>query len=125
MTSLAPYQSRMSGTTPEPAYRRPAYDVRAENDNYVVRVVMPGVNKDGLNISLDRDTLTIEGARAFLPQAEWKPIANELNWDNYRLRLELNVMVNEDAISAHVEDGVLTLTLPKADEAKPRQISVN
>jgi HSP20 family molecular chaperone IbpA len=48
----------------------------------------------------------------------------ELNWDDYRLNLELNVRVNEAAISAQVTDGVLRLTLPKAEEAKPRRIEV-
>lgn len=125
MTSLAPYTSRLSGVEPGVSYRKPYYDVRGESDKYFVRVLMPGVKKDGLNISLDHHTLTIEGSRDRFVKDDWRPILSELDWDDYRLRLELNVKVDEDAIDAHVEDGVLLLTLPKAEEAKPRLISVN
>jgi HSP20 family protein len=105
-------------------FRRPLYEVEADADGYKIHVFMPGVAKDGVSISLNGRNLEIQGTRRDRPQASWKPILTELPWDDYRLRLELNVKVNEAAISAQVTDGILRLTLPKAEEAKPRRIEV-
>lgn len=105
-------------------FRRPPYDVEANADGYKINVFMPGVARDGVTISMNGRNLEIEGVRHDRPQASWRPILTELQWDDYRLGLELNVRVNESAISAQVTDGILSLTLPKAEEAKPRRIEV-
>jgi len=105
-------------------FRRPLYEVDASGDGYQISVLMPGVTKEGVSIALHGRNLTIDGERRDRPQESWRPVLTELNWDDYRLRLELNVLVNESAISAQVTDGVLRLTLPKAEEAKPRRIEV-
>lgn len=106
------------------SFRRPFYDVLEAKDNYEIRVVMPGVGKDGVHVSQHGRFLEIEGARHHQPKEDWRPILNELNWDDYRLSLELNVPVDEAAIGAHLEDGVLQLTVPKSEEAKPKRIEV-
>jgi len=105
-------------------YRRPLYDVEANAEGYQISVLMPGVAKDDVSIALHGRNLEIDGVRKNRPQESWRPVLTELNWDDYRLRLELNVLVNEPAIVAQVTDGVLRLTLPKAEEAKPRRIEV-
>lgn len=107
-------------------FRRPYYDVLARNEDYELRVVMPGVGKDGVSVHLHGRNLQIDGLRGNgnLRRESWRPIFRELNWDDYRLNLELNVDVNQSAIAAKMEDGVLHLTLPKAEEAKPRRIEI-
>jgi HSP20 family protein len=106
-------------------WQRPLYDVSEDKDAFQVRVSLPGVSRDGLEISLEEDTLTVVGTRAAqLPEA-WRPLRREISTGNYRLSLRLNVPVNEAQIQAHIADGVLDLSLPKADEVKPRKIHIS
>jgi HSP20 family protein len=86
---------------------------------------MPGVRREGVDISVDGDSLSITGTRTQTAQEAWRPLRRELPEGDYRLNLRLNVAVKESKISAHVEDGILDLTLPKADEIKARKIKVN
>jgi HSP20 family protein len=113
-----------SAETQTRRFRRPPYEVEADAEGYKLNVFMPGVAKDGVTISLNGRNLEIEGKRHDRPIASWRPILTELHWDDYRLRLELNVRVNEAQIAAQVTDGILRLSLPKAEEAKPRRIEV-
>ncbi len=124
MTTTADLPSKVANGGEQRRFRRPVYEVDANADGYQISVFMPGVAKDGVQIALHGRNLEIEGTRRDRPQESWRPVLTELNWDDYRLRLELNVRVNDSAISAQVTDGVLRLTLPKADEAKPRRIEV-
>jgi HSP20 family molecular chaperone IbpA len=105
--------------------RRPRYSVVSGAEGHELRVVMPGVSKEGVSIQLDGRLLRIEGSRSDRPKPEWRPVLRELAWDDYRLVLELNVQIDEGAIVAEVNDGVLTLRLPKAESAKPRRIEVS
>lgn len=109
-----------------PVYRRPAYNISEDAQGYQVELFVPGVNKAGIDISLKDDTLSIIAQRAVNQTPDgWKRLRREITDADYQLQLEINVPVNRDGISATVEDGVLNLTLPKAEQAKPRQISVN
>jgi HSP20 family molecular chaperone IbpA len=105
--------------------RRPRHSVVSGAEGHELRVVMPGVSKEGVSIQLDGRLLRIEGSRSDRPKPEWRPVLRELAWDDYRLVLELNVQIDEGAIVAEVNDGVLTLRLPKAESAKPRRIEVS
>ena len=124
MTSDTLPSTNSNAATSEQRYRRPRYDVQTQESDYVIRVLVPGVPKDGVEVSLNGRNLEVLGHRKAIRQEGWKPVFEELNWDDYRLRLELNVDVDQNRISAQVEDGVLRLTLPKAEEAKPRRIEI-
>lgn len=106
-------------------WRRPAYDVSETTDAFSVRVNIPGVSRDGVEISIEDQTLNITATRGNHVPEGWRPLRRELPEGDYRLSLRLNVEVNEAKIQAKVEDGVLDLTLPKADEVKPRKIKVS
>lgn len=106
-------------------WRRPGYEVNENAEAYNVRVLMPGVKRDGVEISIEDETLSIVGTRLATRPDGWRPLRRELPEGDYRLYLRLNVPVNEVKIKARVEDGVLDLTLPKADEVKPRKIKVS
>lgn len=105
--------------------RRPAYNIDENEHSYNVEVFIPGVSKAGVSVSLEDETLTIHATRNHdrTPDS-WKPLRREIADADYRLQLEVNVPVDRDSISAQVEDGVLSLVLPKAEEAKPRQIAI-
>jgi len=124
-TTVPTRESTDAAKRQEVNYVRPWYRVAGNGDGHVLHVAMPGVSKAGVQVSLEGDDLTITGHRQDRVPEGWKPVFEELPWPDYRLRLRLNVDVDADKISAHVEDGMLTLTLPVREEAKPRSIAVN
>jgi len=106
-------------------YRKPWFTSSQSEDSYVVEVSIPGVSKNGVEIGYEDETLDIVAHRSDTQIPEgWKALRREISREDYRLRLQLNVPVDAEKITASVEDGVLTLTLPKAEEAKPRTIQV-
>ncbi|MFT4901828.1 MAG: HSP20 family protein [Lentimonas sp.] len=105
--------------------RRPRYEVVETAEAFEIQVSVPGVNREGIDISVEGECLNITGSLVRgIPEA-WRPLRRELPLGDYRLNLRLNVPVVEDRIKAHVENGVLELSLPKADEVKPRKIRVH
>lgn len=105
-------------------WRRPRYAVREEAEHFTVTVEVPGVSRDGVDISLEQDLLTVTGRVAQHTGEGWKTLHREIPPADFSLSLRLNVPVAEDRIGASLEDGVLTLNLPKADEVKPRRIAI-
>jgi HSP20 family protein len=90
----------------------------------MLQVEMPGVNKDGLEISVENNELTIIGRRS-RPAVEGPLIHRESRRENYRRAFELDPSIDADKISAKIDQGVMTLTLPKAEQVKPRKIKVS
>jgi HSP20 family protein len=105
--------------------RKPLYNVNGSSDAYEVRVEMPGVPKSGVKLDLEDNILTVRGERASNAREGMKALHRELSPLNYLLRLRLNTPVDEDKMTAKLEDGVLSITLPLKEAAKPRQITVN
>src|SRR5438067_11102264 len=99
----------------------PAASVVEGDGAYILNVEMPGVNKEGLEISVENNELTIIGRRS-LPTVEGTLIHRESRPNNFRRSFELDPSINTGGISAKVEQGVVTLTLPKAEQVKPRKI---
>jgi HSP20 family protein len=93
-------------------------------DGYTLEVEMPGVNKDGLDISIENNELTIIGRRS-LPTVEGTLIHHESRPENFRRTFELDPSIDGNKISAKIDQGLVTLTLPKADHVKPRRITVS
>lgn len=102
----------------------PAASVLEDSDGYTLQVEMPGVNKEGLEISVENNELTILGRRS-LPTVEGTLIHRESRVENFRRAFELDPSIDTDKISAKVDNGVVTLTLPKAEQVKPRKIAVS
>lgn len=127
-TCCNPSESSSAVSTPRVGVtenlRKPLYEVTSEADAFEVRVQMPGVPKDNVKVDLEEDVLSIRGERvAALPEG-WKPLHRELSAQGYLLRLRLNTPVDEDKLTAGLENGVLTLRLPVKEAAKPRRIEV-
>jgi HSP20 family protein len=91
---------------------------------YTLELEMPGVAKGGLDISVENNELTIIGRRS-LPQIDGTLIHHESRPENFRRTFELDPSIDADKIGAKVEQGLVTLTLPKAEHVKPRKISVS
>ncbi|MCF6311039.1 MAG: Hsp20/alpha crystallin family protein [Verrucomicrobiales bacterium] len=96
-------------------------------DAYEVAVVLPGVNKKGLEVSVEDGELTVIGGRADALPEGWRPVSgsvDEQSCSDYRLLLTLNVDIDSERISAKLEDGILTLRLPVSEASKPRRVAV-
>lgn len=115
--------SAPSGVTE--SLRKPLYHVNGNADAYEVRVEMPGVPKSGVKLDLEDNLLTVRGERASNAREGLKALHRELSPHNYLLRLRLNTPVDEEKMTAKLEDGVLAISLPLRQTAKPRQIVVN
>jgi HSP20 family protein len=102
----------------------PSASVVEAGDGYTLEVEMPGVNKGGLEISIENNELTIRGRRS-LPTVEGTLIHRESRPENYRRTFELDPSIDADKINAKIDQGVVTLTLPKAEHVKPRKIAVS
>jgi HSP20 family protein len=102
----------------------PVSSVIEDGDGYMLQVEMPGVNKEGLEISAGNNELTILGRRS-LPTMDGTLIHRESRPENFRRTFELDPSIDPGKISAKIEQGVVTLTLPKAEQVKPRKITVN
>jgi HSP20 family protein len=102
----------------------PPASVTEVADGYTLEIEMPGVKKDGLEISVENNELTIIGRRS-LPAVEGTLIHRESRPENFRRVFELDPSIDADKISAKIEQGLVTLTLAKAEHVKPRRITVS
>ena len=102
----------------------PSASVVEAADGYTLEVEMSGVNKERLEISVENNELTIVGRRS-LPAVEGTLIHRESRPENYRRTFELDPSIDANKISAKIDQGVVTLTLPKAEHVKPRKITVS
>lgn len=118
----APVQTAAVETERE--YIRPAVNIYETQEGYVLEAELPGVNKDGLTVSLEGNLLTLEGRRAAPVLAETESLYRETSDADFRRVFEVDPAIESGKISARLEQGVLTLTLPKAEAAKPRKIAV-
>lgn len=103
----------------------PAVDIAEHENEYVVKVELPGVSKDDVKVTLESNILTIRGEKK--KEKEFKEDdyhRMERSYGAFQRSFALPSSVKSDKIDAAYEDGILTVTLPKAEEAKPKQIEV-
>jgi HSP20 family protein len=104
----------------------PALDLYQNNDNVVAIVELPGMRKEDIEISLHDGTLTIGGERKSRTESNGETAARtERFTGKFRRTITLPTRVDANKVNATYTDGILTVTLPKAEEAKPKQIQVN
>lgn len=107
----------------EREYMAPEVNIFETNEGYVLEADMPGVNKEGLEVSVEGNQLTIIGRRPDQGQAP-DLLYRESAPADYRRAFELDPSIDTRKISAKIENGVLTIELPKAEKVKPRKIAV-
>ncbi|HWP58954.1 MAG TPA: Hsp20/alpha crystallin family protein [Candidatus Acidoferrales bacterium] len=106
--------------------RYPLINLHEDRDNLYVEALAPGVDPNSLNLTVVRNNLTLSGEKRHAPQ-EVKPEAyhrSERAAGKFVRTVELPVEVDESRVSAEYQNGLLVITLPKAEKAKPKQISV-
>jgi HSP20 family protein len=102
----------------------PAASVIEAGNGYTLEIEMPGVSKEGLEISIENNELTVVGRRS-LPTMEGALFHRESRPEDFRRTFELDPSIDADKISAKIDQGLATLTLPKAEQVKPRKITVS
>ena len=105
-------------------YVAPEVNIFETKDGYVVEAEMPGVNKEGLEITVEDNELTIIGHRN-TEQLNAQPLFRERRLADYRRSFELNPAIDTSKVAAKIEQGILTVTLPKSEKVKPRKIAVD
>ena len=106
-----------------PSWELPPANIREEHDAYLLELEMPGVSKSGLEVTVENNELTIVGHRADTdPQGE--VVYRESRHGDYRRTFEIDASIDTAKIAAKMEQGILRLTLPKAESLKPRKITV-
>ena len=102
----------------------PRSDIYETEENVVVSVDMPGVSEDTIDITLEKNILTINGISNYEEPDDFSLAFTEFQVGDYERSFRLTDRIDRDGIEALFKDGVLKLTLPKAEEAKTRKISV-
>ena len=102
----------------------PTADIYETQDALTVTLEMPGVEKDKVEVSVEDGVLKVEGRLDFAKYQGLQPLYTEYNVGNYSRSFRLSSKIDQSSISAELKDGVLSLVLPKVQEAKPRTIQV-
>jgi len=104
---------------------KPHYDVVDTKDGYALTVYLPGVSKDGLQITAESNELHVVGRPAWKRPDGWTTLYNEAADVPFELALEHENSIDLEKIHAELRDGVLRVSLPKAEALRPRKIAVS
>jgi HSP20 family protein len=110
-------------TAPARAYS-PTADIYETQDSLTVVLEMPGVEKNNVEVRVEDGVLKIDGRLDFSKYQGLQPLYTEYNVGHYSRSFRLSSKIDHSKIGAELKDGVLTLTLPKVEEAKPRTIQI-
>ena len=117
-------ESGRESTIPARAFIPPT-DVFENEQSIIVVMEVPGIQRDHVDVKVENSVLTVEGR---LDQSKYdglQPVYTEYNIGNYVRSFQLSSQIDQNGISAELRDGVMTLTLPKAETAKPRRIAIS
>jgi HSP20 family protein len=112
------------GTQGRPAVMPMPLDAYRRGDNFVVDVDLPGVDPESIDISVERDVLTIKAERSWTPEEGIEVTLAERPQGSFSRQLFLGQNLDIDHIQANYDKGVLTLTIPVAEKAKARKVEV-
>jgi len=125
-------QNLIPSITRKPAERedneptvRPWYEVKETPEAWGLTVYLPGVAKEGLELAAEEGVVTIRGRRGWKAPAGWTALYRESADAPYELALTHDNTVDVEKIHAELKDGILRVSLPKAEAIKPRKIAVN
>jgi HSP20 family protein len=106
-------------------YYMPATDIYETDEALTVVMEVPGVERKDIEVNIENDMLKVEGRIDFSKYEGLEPLYTEYNVGHFSRAFTLSGKIDQQQIGANIEDGVLTLTLPKAKEAQPRRIKIN
>ncbi|WP_083979741.1 Hsp20/alpha crystallin family protein [Demequina salsinemoris] len=103
----------------------PALDVKETDDAFTLHIELPGVKAEDVELSLEDNVLTVAGERSFYDESEGEGYRRiERRFGRFHRAVRLPDRVSPDKVEATYADGILTVTVPKAEDAKPRKITV-
>jgi HSP20 family protein len=103
----------------------PLLDVEEDTDGFTLHVELPGVEPDGVEVSLEENVLTVSGQRDFYADRDAEGFRRvERRFGRFHRAVRLPDRVDGDRVEARYNQGLLTIHVPKAEEAKPRRIAV-
>jgi HSP20 family molecular chaperone IbpA len=117
-------EKAQESTTPTRAFI-PSADIYESEDALTVVLEMPGVSRDGIDVTIEDGVLTIEGRIDFSKYDGLQPVYSEYNVGPYRRSFRISSQIEQGRITAKLQDGIITLELPKAEATKPRRIQVS
>lgn len=122
--------NQLMGNNPFATFRNanvfPPVNMSEDQDNFYVRAELPGVNSKDLDVQADAKSVAISGKRRTVEdKAEFKYHRRERNAGQFSRMLALSGEIESDKVTAKLENGILLLTLPKAEAVKPRQITIS
>jgi HSP20 family protein len=117
-------QVNREASAPKRTTQIPAVDIFEDENGVTLRADLPGVSRENLSLRIDGDTLTVEGDASFGASPQPGALYAEVPPAQFRRSFLLSRDLDTSKIEAAVKNGVLTLTVPKAEQAKPRRIEV-
>lgn len=112
--------------TAMPSYSNLSADIWEEDQNYFVKMALPGVSKDEINIEIDQDVIRISGSKKLEEKDEGKRKYYFRSLDTrFEQSFNLPTVVNAEKAEASFKDGVLEVKLPKAEQYKPKKIEIS
>jgi HSP20 family protein len=112
------------GTAGRPAILPMPVDAYRQGDQFVVCFDLPGIDPDSIDVTLERDVLTVRAERTWQRSDDQEVLVAERPQGSFSRQLFLGDALDPDHIDARYEGGVLTVTLPVADQAKPRKVEI-
>jgi HSP20 family molecular chaperone IbpA len=116
-------EKKQESTAPARTYL-PTTDIFETQQALTVVMEMPGVDNQNVQVTVENDILSVNGRIDFSKYEGLQPVYTEYNVGHYARSFQLSSKIDQGKITADLKDGVITLTLPKAEEAKPRKITV-
>lgn len=110
--------------TPLPVVATPVADVVETDSAFVLRLDLPGAARESIRVVVDRGSLTITADLRSAIQEASRTVHREILWNRYERRFNLGTGIDEGLISAELQQGVLTVHVPKSDAMRPREITV-
>jgi HSP20 family protein len=110
-----------------PAYQSEVYfpiDISSEQDGFRITALLPGIKGEDLNVQVINETVSIQGELALSPAENTDLLLKEIPTGRFSRVLTLPASLDADKVDASLENGVLSLWIPKAESARPRQIKV-
>lgn len=124
MTTLQTEAPKAAPVSSQVVYATPRVNLHQSAEGYTLEVEMPGVRREGVDVSVDDSQLVITGQRASVEQPG-KPVYRERSATAYRRVFDLDPSIDPAKITARLDQGLLTLSLPKAEAVKPRKIEIS
>jgi HSP20 family protein len=126
MNTVQEQNTNVETATPaERQYTRPFVNIFETQDAYTLEADMPGVQKNGIEVTLEDNELILTGHREESAPQNASLTYRESRAADYRRSFELAPEIDPEKITAKIENGVLTVLLPKAEQVKPRRIEVS